>query len=156
MSVVSAIYDTLVDWVEANENTGTVTASLTFNGHTCTGSAFLHPEDKDFFSYKVGRQIATSRARIEILKIEVNKAQQTFNNKTTFYQEVLGFGSKTPADVDPTGAFSRNVMRAGRRLDSLKDALENEEANLRNYLEGQAKAIASIKRFRSKGQDNNN
>lgn len=158
MSIVSAIYDTLVDWVEADEENGMVTVALTYNGTQYIGSSYLHPSDKDFFSYKVGRQIATSRARTKALKTEANKAKQVYDNKYTFYQEVTGFGSRTPAEIDPTGVLLRNVMRAQRRADYLKNAVAREETNLRNYLEGQAKAIASIKRFREKNkeQDNNN
>lgn len=158
MSVVSTIYDTLVDWTEVDEEAGMVSVSITYGGNRFVGTAFLHPHDKDFFSHKVGRQIATSRARTKALKHEYEKAKMTYNNKYTFYQEVLGFGSKAPAEVDPTGALLRNVIRAERRTAFLKEAIEREEANLRNYLEGQAKAISSILRFRNKDKekDNNN
>lgn len=155
MSIVSAIYDARTTWVIADTEKGEVSVGLEFSGNQYSGHARLHPNDKDFFSYKVGRQIATSRARIQILRAEMNKAKQTYNNKYAFYQEVTGFGSRAPAEIDPTGTLLRNVIRSQRRVDFLKEALNDEENNLRDYLEGQAKAIASVQRFRNKDRDNN-
>ena len=79
---------------------------------------------------------------------------ELYQLKNQFYQEVLGLGVKTPAEVDPLGAFNRNMMRCKYRADALKEALDKEKDMLHKYILGQDKAIESVKRFRQKADNN--
>lgn len=149
MSAISAIYNApIIKRVYEELN---VTVAIKYNGKTFTGNAQCHEDDKDFMSKKVGHAIALSRARIKALTYEHENAKVIAENKYRLYQEVLGYGYKAPSVVDPTGLFFRNVIRAVTREDKLAKALNKERENLKNYIDGQAKALVSIKRFRNKG-----
>lgn len=101
-------------------------------------------------SKKVGHSIALSRARIQTLEYEYKNAKQIADNKYRLYREVIAYGSKTPSLVDPTGAFFKNTSRAMKRADDFQKALAKEKDSLKNYIEGQSKALISIRRFRDK------
>lgn len=123
---------------------------LPFQGVTYGGVAALHPDDKDFFSAKVGTTIALSRARTNCMREQVEKLQAQLKERELFLKEVSGFGEK---DIDPDNLFWKNLQSYRRRIHILKVQIEKEEKNLREYLDGQTKAIASIKRVRNKGQN---
>lgn len=112
------------------------------------GYACCHDEDKEFYSPKVGRYIATARARVSILLDIVNKLQQEVKWKRCFYNEALGLGIKSPEIVDPTNAFANNLMRAEARLKRYKAALKNAKADLRNYIKSQDQFVKSVRAMR--------
>lgn len=125
------------------------------HGKMYSNSAWCHTADLDIYSPKVGRTIATMRVRVDILQDMVAELQQEVKNKQRMYNEVLGYGSKEPAEVDPTSAFKRNIEHAEGRLKKYEAALELAEASLRNYLEGQAQFAKSIRAMRAKAEDKN-
>ena len=51
-------------------------------------------------------------------------------------------------------AFNRNLMRIKGRMTALKEALDKEKDMLKKYIEGQNKAIESVRRFRQKADNN--
>jgi hypothetical protein len=152
MNLIKSIYNTPFE-VDVSEKVGCVIVYIKHNGLVYSGMSCIHDEDSNFFSEKVGFTIALSRARISILEDELKKAREKYENKIRYYDEVLGYGAKIPAEVDPTGAFKQNIDRAESHIRSLRSAIKSEKASLRNYLDGHTKAIESVKRFREK--DNN-
>ena len=131
----------------------TIHAHIFYNGQWYRGEARLHPEDENFFSEKVGKTIALSRARQQALKEVLHEATVIADIKYQMYQEITGYGSKAPAEVDPTGAMLLNTQRALLRVKTLKEQLLNEQANLSEYLQDQVKALRIVKKIRSeKGQ----
>ena len=114
----------------------------------------LSKRDEGFYSKKVGYNIALSRARIQALTYFYKQEKDKFNVRNQFYQEVLGLGAKTPTEVDPLGAFNRNMMRCKYRADALKEALDKEKNMLHKYILGHDKAIESVQRFRQKAENN--
>lgn len=156
MKLLDAIYHapTLVNVSEENNK---VDVHILYRDKLWKGSAYLHPEDKDFFSAKVGKRIALSRARTKILKYEENRLKELCKQRELFYTEVRGYGSKNQAEVDPTGAFIRNLDRCFIRYNAVKEAISKEENSLKNYLEDYKKAIGTVKKMReSQNKVNNN
>lgn len=154
MKLISAIYNAPVRIVGYDENYVSVT--IFYDGHDWTGLAYLHPDDKDFYSPRVGRRIATVRARIKIMRYEIEKMKKSITERELFYREVCGYGSKDYMQVDPSDSFRQNITRHKKRCEMLEQALKTEEENLKKYLNGQKKAITIIKNMRkNKEMDNN-
>lgn len=154
MNLVKAIYKAPVIVKEYQEEKGTTAVVIRYNGKGFCGTANLSKHDDGFYSKKVGYNIALSRARMQALEYFYKQERDKFNVRNQFYQEVLGLGAKTPAEVDPLGAFNRNLMRCKFRADVLKEALDKEKDTLHKYILGQDKAIESVKRFRQKADNN--
>ena len=68
------------------------------------------------------------------------------------YNDVLGYGIKIPEEVDPTGAFKKNIKRTYDRYLTLVEFLKEEEKGLDNYLKGQDEIVTRLKRNRRKGK----
>lgn len=126
---------------------------LRYKNREYVGAAFVHPDDEDFASEKVGHGIALSRARIEILKDEKERLQQEYIDKMRMYNDVLGYGAKKSEEVDPTGAFKKSIKRTYDRYLTLVEFLKEEEKGLDNYLKGQDEIVTRLKRNRRKGQN---
>lgn len=154
MKLVKAIYKAPVIVKEYCEEHGTTLVAIHYKGKGFYGTAILNKQDEGFYSKKVGYNIALSKARIQALKYFYKEEESKLNSRKQFYQEVLGFGAKTFAEVDPSGAFNRNIKRIESRLSAIKSALDREEDMLNKYIIGQDKAIESVKRFRRKANDN--
>lgn len=154
MNLVKAIYKAPVVVKKYWEEKGATAVIIRYNGKDFCGTANLSKGDEGFYSKKVGYNIALSKARIEALEYFYKQERDKFNVRNQFYQEVLGLGVKTPAEVDPLGAFNRNMMRCKYRADALKEALDKEKDMLHKYILGQDKAIESVKRFRQKADNN--
>ena len=126
---------------------------LQYKNREYVGAAFVHPDDEDFASEKVGHGIALSRARIEILKDEKERLFQEYKDKMRLYNDVLGYGAKKSEEVDPTGAFKKSIKRTYDRYLTFVEFLKEEEKGLDNYLKGQDEIVTRLKRNRRKGQN---
>lgn len=151
MKAVKAIYNAPVTVIVNNDNITIV--GIDYNGLQFIGTAKIHPEDKDFNSKKVGKNIATSRARIKILQYAYDTIQEELRFKEDFLHQLTGYGSKMVCDVDPTGALSRNIARTQGRVKGFKSALDKEKQSLAYYLEGHAKALCSVRALRAKAKE---
>lgn len=127
---------------------------LLYKDKEYVGVAFVHPSDEDFASEKVGHGIALSRARIQILKDEKQRLLQEYKDKRRMYNDVLGYGTKTSEEVDPTGAFKNNIKRAYNRYLTIVEFLKEEEKGLDNYLKGQDEIVTRLRRNREKDKMN--
>lgn len=154
MNLIKAIYSAPVVTKEYNEEDGTTQITIEYESKYFTGKAVLSKQDEGFYSKKVGYNIALSKARIQVLEYCYKRELNKFNQRNQFYQEVLGLGTKTPAEVDPLGAFNRNMMRVKGRAAAIKESLDKEKNTLRKYIIGQDKAVESVKRFRQKADNN--
>lgn len=128
---------------------------LTFNGQRYCGAAVCSPKDADFFSQKIGFNIALSRARIKILEDMTNQAKLIAQVKRQMLFEAAQFGKVAYAIVDPTGAFFTKVTKAHNTYKKLKNALKKERKYLRDYLVDVDKTIERIKINRSRAKTNN-
>ena len=155
MSAIKAIYNAPIVGKAVLPDAGEVSIIIQYHGRIYQGVALLHPEDKDFFSEKVGCNIALSRARIEALQDTFLDAQIEAQIKQQMLNEVLRFGLETGQDdkYDPTQMFRQNVNHAINRKNNLKKALIKEKNRLINYIANHGKAIQSIKLHRAKTQD---
>lgn len=151
MSAVTAIYKAPVVGKAVLPDAGEVSIIIQYQGRIYQGVALLHPEDKDFFSEKVGCNIALSRARIEALADVLYETRQEARYKEQMLYEVTRFGEFNGKNdmYDPTQMFRQNVCKAIMRVENLEAALQKEREMLDNYLKGHGKAIESIKRQRS-------
>ena len=150
MSAVSAIYKAPIVGKAVLPDAGDVSIIIQYQGRLFQGIALLHPEDRDFFSEKVGSNIALSRARIEALQDTLYETQQEARVKEQMLYEVTRFGEFNGNNdmYDPTGMFRQNVCKAVIRVEAIQTALKEEQARLERYLAGHGKAIQSIKRQR--------
>lgn len=154
MNLVKAIYKAPVTTKDYQEENGITNVTIKYKNHTFSGTALLSKLDEGFYSKKVGYNIALSKARIAALKYYYKQETDKFNSRNQFYQEVLGLGAKDSAEVDPSGAFNRNMMRIKGRAAAIKESLDKEKDMLHKYIKGQNKAIESVKRFRQKASNN--
>ena len=150
MKLIKSIYRAPVTDKYYEEIYGTTIVRIKHDGKIFTGLALLSEEDKGFYSKKVGYNIALSKARINALDFYYKQEKRKYAERYLFYQEVMNFGGKPVAEIDPTGSFSKNLMHLQTRVAVIKEVLDKEKKILRTYLEGQDKAIKSIKRFREK------
>ena len=123
---------------------------IKYNNRTYDGYAYAHPDDEEFFSEKVGYSIALSRARIQILKDEKERLRQEYINKMRLYNDVLGYGAKKSEEIDPTGAFKKNIDKTLHRYFTITEALKQEQEGLKTYLEGQNTFIEKLKAYRKR------
>lgn len=148
MSVVSAIYKAPMVAEAVDENIGDTIIGILYDGELFIGNAKLAENDKGFYSYKVGRNIALSRARMNAINYEIKKSRKEMKYRYDFYQEATKYGKVSPAEVDPTGNFYHAITRYISRISALKKALEKEKSNLNTYLENQEKALSIVRNFR--------
>lgn len=140
MSIVKAIYNVKPEY-SYSDNEYKTTAVIKYNGQTYIGSSSVHPDDKDFASIRVGKNIALSRARIKAMKSELKREQLEYDINNRFYCKIVSSNDFKPIKI---------LINAKFRCQDLRVAIKKEEHNLNKYLQGQAKAIESIRRFRSK------
>lgn len=126
---------------------------LPFQGKRYHGKSYIHKDDKDFFSEKVGLNIALSRARISVLKDKYKEARQIAQYKNQMYQEALEFGRRDCAEVDPTGAFKAKVDKANIQVKRLHDAIAAEQKGLSFYLKSLDEMMIAIRKQREKDKN---
>lgn len=148
MNLIKAIYNAPIITKDYDESIGTTKIEIRYENRTFRGWAALSPEDKEFYSKKVGYNIALSKARINALEYYCKQEEKKYKQRFVFLQEVLGYGKKELAEIDPTNAFSRGVMHCKSRVVALEAAAAKEKEVLKKYIEGQDKAIVSIKNYR--------
>jgi hypothetical protein len=153
MSVVSAIYKAPIVTEVIDENIGDTIIGILYDGKLFTGNAKLAENDKGFYSYRVGRNIALSKARMNAMNYEIKKSRKEMEYRYDFYQEATKYGKAGPAEVDPTGNFYHAITRYISRISALEKALKTEETNLKTYIKNQTKALSIVRKFR---QGNNN
>lgn len=151
MKLIKSIYKAPIEKVYEFENTGIVIVVLKYNNKLYEGRATLHPEDKDFFSRGVGRDIARSRARSKILKDEVKNLEQVLKYKKMFYYEVTHY--KDEPETPLLLRMKNNIRHNENRLEQLRLAIVNEQEFLDTYLEDTDKALSSVKAMRAKVKD---
>lgn len=147
--MVKAIYN-IEPIYDVYPEAGICQTFITFQGKTYSGVAQLAPEDKDFFSEKVGLNIALSRTRIKILKDKLQEAKQIEKARTQMYREATGYGLRETNAIDPMCVFMGEVIKSRRRVYNLKAALKKEQTYLRKYLENQDKMVERVKRIRER------
>lgn len=140
MSIVKAIYSVKPEYSYSDDGYQTI-AIIRYNGKTYMGYSFVHPDDKDFASTRVGKNIALSRARVKAMENELRREQLEFDISTRFYCKAISSADFRPIKI---------LINAKFRCQNLRAAIKKEKHNLNKYLQGQAKAIESIRRFRSK------
>ena len=123
---------------------------IKYNNRNYHGCAITHPYDEEFFSEKVGYSIALSRARIQILKDEKERLRQEYTDKMRLYNDVLGYGAKKSEEIDPTGAFKKNIDKTLHRYFTVAEVLKEEQEGLKTYLEGQNTFIEKLKAYRKR------
>ena len=148
MSVISTIYKAPIVAEIVEENIGDTVIGILYDGKLFTGNAKLAESDKGFYSYRVGRNIALSKARMNAMNYEIKKSRKEMEYRYDFYQEATKYGKVGPAEVDPTGNFYHAITRYISRISALKKALEKEKSNLNTYLENQEKALSIVRNFR--------
>lgn len=134
MSVVSAIYKAPIVTEVIDENIGDTIIGILYDGKLFTGNAKLAENDKGFYSYRVGRNIALSKARMNAMNYEIKKSRKEMEYRYDFYQEATKYGKAGPAEVDPTGNLYQAIMRIEKRIDALSAALKKEKKDLKAYL----------------------
>ena len=123
---------------------------IKYNNRAYSGCATTHPDDEEFFSEKIGYGIALSRARIQILKDEKERLRQEYINKMRLYNDVLGYGAKKSEEIDPTGAFKKNIDKTLHRYFTVAEVLKEEQEGLKTYLPGQNTFIEKLKAYRKR------
>lgn len=148
MGIVSAIYKAPVIATAISEIAGEITLLIKYDGKLFTGSSFLHPDDKEFFSERVGTCIAKSRARLSAFEYAIKEAQKTAEIKERMMLELIHTTGYSWEELDPTGKVRQNIDKSMALIEGLKKAYSREKKFLANYLEGQDRAVDSVKLHR--------
>ena len=160
MSIISAIYKAPVKAVAVSEINGEVVVLIDFNGKLYEGVATLHPEDEGFFSERVGKNIAKSRARLTIFQDAIAEAKKIDEVKGRMIKELATIIGCDWEKIDPTGLVYQNYIKSTLNLENLRYAYKQEKRKLNNYLEGQDRMVDSVKLHRrleqEKQKDENN
>lgn len=101
------------------------------------GEAFLHPDDKDFYSEKVGTNIALSRARLDAM----------YWLRAKIYNQIV---EETIHCYRSNGNPSRRIMSLAKQAEYVTSCINDEKRVLSDYLKGQSRAVESVKRVRAK------
>jgi hypothetical protein len=146
MSLVQSIYDAPLVHKYYEEDIGYTLMVIKWNGHEYSGSSICCEEDMEFYSKLVGYNIALSRARQDAMYDAKKDLEEEVKWKLRIYQEISNH--KIDPENPPFPKLWRNYQRACKRLESINSAIAKEEDSLAKYIEGQAKAINSVRRYR--------
>lgn len=146
--IVKAIYDAPVVFEIYGARSFTV--AIKYQQKTYAGYAICHPDEQDFFSVRVGKNIALSRARQKAMKDALVQAREEVKYRQDLWHEAVGRAGGDYNLADPTRAFMKSIHRSQDKVFALQQGLKRERANLRNYIEGQDRAIESVKIYRDK------
>ena len=119
--------------------------TITYDGKPFIGMSFCHTDDKEFCSSKVGYSIAYYRAVEQIFKYEIKQQQiriATLRKVLSEYPHYANFIESVIKKYQDTLNFHRNDLK---RL----------HKSLNHYIEGQNRAIESVKRFRKNMDEEN-
>lgn len=144
MSIVNAIYNAPIIRKAYCDIEGTTHIVIKYNGKYYGGWARTNDSDKEFFSKKVGRNIALSRARLNAMKAELKRCDIEYRERKIF----TGLRTDLSKDLE----MKILVDRSKWRCESLRDAIKREKNNLRKYIDGQDRAIQSVKKMRDKAK----
>lgn len=146
--LLKTIYHLEPSNIHIDEEAGYCSLILKYNNIKYLGIALCSPQDQDFFSEKVGLNIALSRARIKLLQDVIYDAKLEFHHRSQMYYEVCNNNSDLEPNPDPYDLFFNNVIKSEQRFNKLKEALKQEKKYLNDYLQKQKKFIESIKKIR--------
>lgn len=153
MSIIKAIYK--AEPIIRPTGNSTITAvSIKYNGQSYTGTAICHPDDKDFYSRKVGQRIALSRARIAAMKAELKREKNKYKITTDFCRIMTNDLTLVNESSMFKKRFFKLLNRTAGRIDSLEKGIIRERNSLKEYLKGLDKAINSVTRMRNKDKNN--
>lgn len=122
------------------------------------GKSRIHPDDIEFQSEIVGKNIALSRARLDALISLRFSLETEYNIKKSMYNDIFReYGSAGLAfdSYDSKDIWRDNIQKTKQRLEKANKAIKKERAYLKNYLFGLNKAHSSIKRSRLVQKDEN-
>lgn len=154
MSCVNTIYNLPIDFDEYGpDDNKSVIATLEYNNHTFSDVATCHPSDKKFYSFRVGKNIARFRVRINVLEWAYAEAQNVAKIKKQFAREIKNqFPTMSSLCSE---AMELNVEQAERNAKNIKKSLNIEKRNLAMYLAGQKAFIEKVRANRKAIQDMN-
>lgn len=81
------------------------------------------------------------------MKAELNRETTEYKNKKQFYNDIfLGFPTNESERAEKLLEYSK------RRCEDLRAAIKREKHNLYRYIQGQERAVQSVKRLREKAK----
>lgn len=119
---------------------------INVDGFEYCGKAHLHPDDKDFESELVGYTIAHIRAIKKALITCRDVAEIEYQIANQILTDIMQ--NQDPEKVDPTFKLRKKVYHTKKVWNDYQEAVRTTQEALKNYLNNQEKAIASIKRQR--------
>ena len=119
---------------------------INVDGFEYCGKAHLHPDDKDFESELVGYTIAHIRAIKKALITCRDVAEIEYQIANQILTDLMQ--NQDPEKVDPTFKLRKKVYHTKKVWNDYQEAVRTTQEALKNYLNNQEKAIASIKRQR--------
>lgn len=131
MSIVTQIYKaepTYSHTVPSN----IIEAIITVNGQRFIGTSGCAPDDDEFFSMKLGKQLALSRARISALQHFYEDTYKIYDGKYQLYNEIRLIPYEKN---DLTFAYlEKNMWQITTQLDRLEYAIKKEEQHLKELI----------------------
>lgn len=116
------------------------------------GKSKIHPDDIEFQSEIVGKNIALSRARLDALIGLRYNLETEYNIKKSMYNDIL---REYGIAILTFNLWRNNIEKTKKRLERVNQAIKKERKYLKDYLFGLNKAHSSIRRSRSTAKGEN-
>ena len=130
---IQKIYDHPYE-VYVVEDTKTVYVQMQEKGKILTeAGAYLHPDDEDFFSPKVGEHIALMRAWMFYFENNYYKYKREYKLCKQYYDSVINIQDKDK--IDPTGKFLRKLQKMEKRYKDFKNERDKVKKELKKFLQ---------------------
>ena len=132
-----------------DENSGVSTYIIEYEGQYFTGIAHCAPEDKDMQSELTGIKIASSRAIIKLFQYRRNELKHKLAALNQLYYSV------NKSKKYNSHGYMENMLEHQRQqiqneLDIMKDALKDEQDELKRYIDNKDKFYKRIRANRKK------
>lgn len=139
------------DWDEA---TGTCICKITTNFGEFYGNACCHYDDRDMQSQRTGEQIAYHRALINMLKYEKRCILMPQIKVLEHLQSILNSKKKcAESDLYAAITLKRQLTNLKFELQIVRDNIEGEREQLREYINKKEEMYQRIRAKQSKNQD---
>lgn len=124
--------------VEVSHN---IAIAIKYNGRKYYGSATCHPEDREFFSEKIGMNIAYLRACAEAMYAEREKAREKYESLKNFYANYR-------QNHAPSADLESAITEAEKHFHYYQRKYRESKQELKEYLHNHEKVLESLRRQR--------
>lgn len=131
-----------------NKETGEATFKYTYKGHTFTGKAYTHEDDKDMMTEFIGLELADNRAFVQYLKVrraELETRLQALQGMYNYLSDDKNF------DLSSSYArkFRLEILDTKNELDNCRIAIKDIPKFMKSKIEGRDEIYKKVRARRA-------